>query len=61
MRKPIVGHVEQTEALGTLQQAAIDAWDDYQQTGLHATIEEADAWLADLERGHSAEPPQSHT
>ena len=61
MRKSIARNVEQEVARETAKQAAIAAWDGYQQTGLHATIEEADAWLAELERGLPAEPPQCHT
>jgi len=44
----------------TCKQDALRAWDDYQHTGLHLTAEEADAWLAKLEAGDDAEPPQCH-
>jgi predicted transcriptional regulator len=40
--------------------AAVAAWESYQQTGLHATFEEADAWLAELECGQITEPPTCH-
>jgi hypothetical protein len=36
---------------------ALAAWTNYQTTGLHATAEEADAWLAKLEAGEKAAPP----
>jgi len=39
---------------------ALAAWADYQRTGLHATEEEADTWLARLESGEDAEPPECH-
>jgi len=39
---------------------ALVAWTDYQATGLHVTEEEADAWLAKLEAGEDAEPPECH-
>lgn len=42
------------------RQAGIRAWDEYQATGLHLTQEEADAWLAKLEAGQDAEPPECH-
>ena len=61
MREAIARYVEQEEARETVKQAAITAWDDYRLTGLHATFEEADAWLAELEGGLPAEPPQCHT
>ena len=58
MRKPIARYLEQEEVREAAKQAAIAAWDGYQQTGLHATFEEVDAWLSELERGLAAEPPQ---
>ena len=61
MREAIARYVEQEEARETVKQAAITAWEDYRQTGLHVTFEEADAWLAALEVGLPAEPPQCHT
>jgi predicted transcriptional regulator len=39
---------------------ALAAWAEYQATGLHATAEEVDAWLARLEAGEDAEPPRCH-
>jgi predicted transcriptional regulator len=39
---------------------ALATWNDYQATGLYATAEEADAWLAKLETGENAEAPQCH-
>ena len=61
MREAIARYVEQEEARETVTQAAKLAWADYQQTDLHVTFEEADAWLAALEAGLPAEPPQCHT
>ena len=43
-----------------LPQDAQAAWTHYQATGLHATAEEADTWLAKLEAGEDAAPPQCH-
>ena len=60
MREAITRYVEQEEARENLRQAAVAAWDGYQATGLHATFDEADAWLAELESGNAAEPPQCH-
>ncbi len=39
---------------------ALAAWVHYQATGLYATAEEADAWLAKLEAGEEAGPPECH-
>jgi predicted transcriptional regulator len=52
-----VDHEEKREAF---RQAGIQAWNDYQATGLHVAAEEADAWLAQLEAGDPAEPPECH-
>ena len=61
MREAIARYVEQEEARDAMRQAAVAAWEDYQVTGLHATFEEADAWLAELESGKPAQPPQCHS
>ena len=36
-------------------QDALRAWEEYQRTNLHLTLEDADAWLAKLEAGEDAE------
>jgi predicted transcriptional regulator len=53
-------YVEREERRDAFRQDAIRAWNEYQATGLHVTIEEADAWLAQLENGHDVEPPICH-
>ncbi len=60
MREAIARYVEQEEARDNVKQAAVAAWESYRQTGLHATFEEADAWLAELENGKPADPPKCH-
>jgi predicted transcriptional regulator len=52
--------VSREEKREQFRQDALTAWNDYQATGLHATAEEADAWLAKLEAGEDAEAPQCH-
>ena len=44
----------------SFRQEAMQAWEDYQSTGLHATHEEMDAYLEKLEAGEAAEPPECH-
>lgn len=44
-----------------LRQETLEAWEHYRATGLHATEEEADKWLGQLERGNDVEPPRGHT
>ena len=35
---------------------AQNAWAEYQKTGFHLSIEDADNWLAQLEAGNDADP-----
>ncbi|MFY9844887.1 MAG: ribbon-helix-helix protein, CopG family [Terriglobales bacterium] len=58
MREAIEQYVEREEKSEEFRQAALAAWNHYQTTGLHATAEEADAWLAKLEAGKDAVPPK---
>lgn len=60
MREAITRYVEQEEARDKVRQAAVAAWEGYQATGQHATFEEADSWLAELENGNLADPPKCH-
>ena len=54
-------YVEREEKREAFRQAGIQAWNDYQTTGLHATAAEADAWLAQLQEGDDVEPPECHS
>lgn len=58
MREAIGQYVEREERRQALRQDAIDAWNAYQLTGEHATMEEVDAWLAKLQAGEDVEPPE---
>lgn len=60
MREAIAQYVEREEKREAFRQNAINAWEEYQQTGQHVTLEEADAWLAKLEAGEDAERPECH-
>lgn len=60
MREAIAQYVEREEQREAFRQDAIRAWEEYQRTGLHLTLEEADSWLAKLEAGEDAEPPKCH-
>jgi hypothetical protein len=42
----------------TFKQDAIRAWARYEATGLHVSMEEADAWMVKLASGIDIEPPQ---
>jgi predicted transcriptional regulator len=60
MREAVQQFVEREEKHERFRQDALDAWTEYQTTGLHVTGEEADAWLAKLEAGEDAEAPECH-
>jgi predicted transcriptional regulator len=56
---PKEGKMEK-ESRERFRRDAMSAWAEYQLTGLHATAEEVDAWLARLEASEDAEPPPCH-
>jgi len=60
MREAIQQYVEHEEKRDAFRQSGIQAWEEYQATGLHVTFEEADAWLAKLEAGQDVETPACH-
>jgi predicted transcriptional regulator len=60
MREAIEQYVEREEKREQFRQDALAAWTHYQTTGLHATAEEADAWMAKLEAGKDSPPPKCH-
>jgi predicted transcriptional regulator len=60
MREAVEQYVGREEKREQFRQDALAAWNDYQATGLHASAEEADAWLSTLESGEAAEAPECH-
>jgi predicted transcriptional regulator len=52
--------INRKEKREQLRKDALAAWNHYQATGLHVTAAEADAWLAKLESGKCAPPPEPH-
>lgn len=60
MREAISQYVEREERREAFRQAGVEAWNAYRATGLHLTAKEADAWLAQLQTGKDAEPPECH-
>lgn len=65
MREAVEQYVEREEKREGFRQAGLAAWAAYQETGLHVTAAEADAWLAGLEAGtigtgKDADPPECH-
>ena len=60
MLEAIQQYVDREETREAFRQDAIAAWSEYQATGLHVTMDEADTWLAKLEAGETIEPPECH-
>jgi len=60
MREAIKQYVDREEKREAFRQDGLQAWNEYQTTGLHMTMEEADEWLAKLEAGQDAKPPECH-
>jgi predicted transcriptional regulator len=60
MREAVEQYVSREEKREAFRRDALAAWNDFQATGLHATAEETDVWLAKLETGEAAEAPQCH-
>jgi predicted transcriptional regulator len=60
LREAVEQYVEREEKRERLREDALAAWNHYQETGLHVTGSEADAWLAKLEAGKRATPPKCH-
>ena len=58
MREAVEQYVEREEKREQLRQDALAAWAGYQETGLHVTAGEADAWLAKLEAGKKPAVPK---
>lgn len=59
MLDAICEYVEREEKR-EFRQDGIRAWNEYEATGLHVTLEEADAWLAKLKDGQDAALPACH-
>ena len=52
--------IERQEKRERFRLDTLAALDDYDRTGLHLTGEEVDEWLARLEAGENAPPPECH-
>ena len=60
MRDAIRQYVEREEARDAFLQQALDAWQEYRETGLHASAEEVLAWLATWGGESETAPPVCH-
>ncbi len=57
MREAISQYVEREEKREALRLETLKAWEEFQETGLHATAEEVDQWLASWGTEHELPAP----
>ena len=57
LRQAVSQFIEREESREVFRAAALEAWHQYQVTGLHVTHDYADAWLARLQAGENAAIP----
>jgi predicted transcriptional regulator len=61
MERAISEYVGREEERRQLDEDADAAWRHYQETGLHLTFEEVEAWFEKIAAGEDAELPECHT
>ena len=61
LRQAVSQFVGREEAREVFRAAGLQAWHQYQVTGLHVSHDEADAWLARLQAGEQVPVPEGHT
>ena len=60
MREAITQYVDREERRETFRQDTIKAWEEYQETGMHATATEVDNWLASWGTENEVPAPVCH-
>lgn len=60
MREAIAQYVEREEKREALRRDTLKAWEEFQETGLHATAEEVDEWLASWGTENELSAPECH-
>ncbi|QUS37399.1 CopG family ribbon-helix-helix protein [Falsirhodobacter algicola] len=60
MREAISQYVEREERREVLRKDTLAAWEEFQATGLHATAEEVDQWLARWGTDDEQPAPECH-
>lgn len=61
MREAIAQYVDREEKREALRQDTLIAWEEFQATGLHATADEVDKWLASWGADNELPAPECHT
>jgi len=60
MREAIAQYVEREEKREALRRATLNAWEEFRETGLHATAEEIDQWLESWGTEDERPAPECH-
>jgi len=60
MREAIAQYVEREEKREALRQQTLDAWDEFQATGLHVTGDEVEKWLSSWGTDDELPAPECH-
>lgn len=60
MREAIAQYVEREEKRETLRQQTLNAWDEFQATGLHLTGDEVEKWLSTWGTDEELPTPECH-
>lgn len=60
MREAINQYVDREEKREAFRQATLNAWEEYQETGLHATAAEVESWLASWGTENELPAPVCH-
>ncbi len=60
MREAISQYVEREEMREAFRQDTLKAWEEYQETGLHAPSSEVEAWLASWGTENELPTPECH-
>lgn len=60
MREAIEQYVEREERRESFRKDTLKAWEDYQATGLHATADEVEKWLASWGTDNEVPAPTCH-
>jgi predicted transcriptional regulator len=60
MREAIAQYVEREEARERLRQDTVQAWEEFQAAGLHATAEEVANWLSSWGTEEELPAPECH-
>ncbi|TVO57613.1 MULTISPECIES: CopG family ribbon-helix-helix protein [Denitromonas] len=60
MRQAIEEYVDREEKREAFRQDTLKAWNEYQETGLHGTADEVEAWLASWGTDDESPAPEWH-